>query len=188
MNKVQQLKQALTPTTVVSHYLGQPQKICGTNLIYKSPFRNERTASFWVSDAKGIHDFGTSIHYDIISFTQELFKINFKMAIDKLAVDFGIMTENSISKELEVYLINKRAEEIELNKKINSWFYKIYGILCDTLKTNKKIEHHLKGEALSIIYKKNSSLEILIEIFFNATENEKYELYKNRDEIYKILN
>jgi len=57
----------------------------------------------------------------------------------------------------------------------------------ERLKINKKIESHLKGEALSIVYKMNSGLEILIELFMNATEGEKYELYKNRDEIYRIL-
>jgi len=129
VNKAQQLKEILTPTTVVQHYLGQPQKICGVNLIYKSPFRNERTASFYVSPKKGIHDFGTSMHYDIISFVQELFKIDFKTAIDKLYSDFGIIAENSISKELESYLIKRRKEEIELNKRINKWFYQTYGTL-----------------------------------------------------------
>lgn len=177
----------IKPTSVVQRYLGKPIKRNTLGLWYKSPFRNERTESFLVNDEKGIHDFGTSKHYDVISFTQELFKIDFKTAINKLAGDFGIEPQKPISKELEAYLIKKREEEILISKKINTWFYQTYRMLCDTLKENKKMEKHLKGISLANIYKQNSSLEILTEYFINATEDEKYELYKIRDEIYKIL-
>ena len=187
MIEISQLKSNIKPTLVAQKYLGQPVKRNSLGLWYKSPFRKERTARFLGNDEQGIHDFGTSKHYDIISFVQELFRIDFKMSINKLASDFGIIAQNSISNELRIYLIQRNKEEIEVVKKINNWFYQTYGLLCDTLKENRKIEGYLKGVALENIYKQNSSLEILTEMFINATEDEKYELYKFRKEIQKCL-
>lgn len=184
---IRYIKSLIKPTSVVQRYLGQPIKRNNLGLWYKSPFRNERTESFLVNDEKGIHDFGTSKHYDVISFTQELFKIDFKTAINKLAGDFGIEPQKPISKELEQYMLTRRKEEIELNRRINSWFYQTYGALCDSLKENHKLESYLNGEALSKIYKNSSDLEIWIEYFIDATEDGKYELYKRRKEIQKYL-
>lgn len=184
---IRHIKSLIKPTNVVQKYLGQPVKRNNLGLWYKSPFRNERTASFLVNDEKGIHDFGTSKHYDIISFTQELFRIDFRIAVNKLSSDFGIESQKPISKELEQYLTKRREEELKIKQQINCWFYQTYAMLCDTLQENKKIERHLKGIALENIYKQNSTLEIWTELFINATENEKYELYRYKEEIQKCL-
>lgn len=181
------LKNNIRPTVVVQRYLGQPVKSNSLGLWYKSPFRNERTASFLINDEKGIHDFGTSKHYDIISFTQELLKIDFKTAVNKLCSDFGIIENNSTSKELDRYLIKRREEELEAKKKLNSWFYTTYGEICDKLREEKEIALHVTGEARAITYKKISSLEILSDLFIYANEAEKYELYKIKQEINKNL-
>lgn len=183
----EEIKNILKPTMVVQYYLGQPQKISGDNLIYKSPFRNERTASFWVSDKKGIHDFGTSIHYDIISFLQELFKIDFKTAIDKLCYDFKINDFEQSSEELKLYLLERRQEEIQIHKNIDSWFYKIFNKLCQELNIWQRAIPHLSGEALTIAYSKEVSLELLIDLFVNANEDEKIELWKDKEGIEKWI-
>lgn len=57
MNNPEQIKSILTPIMVAQYYLGQPIKSNKLGMWYKSPFRNERTASFLVNDIKGIHDF-----------------------------------------------------------------------------------------------------------------------------------
>lgn len=91
INLYQEIKKKLTPTTVVTAYLGGADKVKGDNLIYYSPLRpKERTPSFFVNNEKGIHDFGTGEHYDIISFIAELFEITPKEALHKLIKDFNI--------------------------------------------------------------------------------------------------
>ena len=187
MQDSKKIKECIRPTMVVQRYLGQPVKSNSLGLWYKSPFRNERTASFLINDEKGIHDFGTSKHYDIISFTQELLKIDFKTAIDKLSSDFGIIENNSTSKELDRYLIKRREEEVEAKKKLNSWFYTTYGKICDKLREERKVVLHVMGEARAITYKKISDLEILTDLFMYADDAEKYKLYKIRNEINKSL-
>ena len=183
-----EIKQRIKPTIAVQYYLGQPVKSNRIGMWYKSPFRSERTESFLVSDIKGIHDFGTSEHYDVIDFTQKLFKIDFKTAVMKLSSDFGIIDSGQSSNELNRYLIKRREEEIELKQKLNSWFYKNYNLLCEKLHEINKLIPHLRGEALAIIYKQKSKIEYWTETFITATEEDKYELYKSRGEIEKCLN
>lgn len=187
MNKPKQIKELITPKRVVQYYLGQPQKTSRMNLIYKSPFRNERTPSFWVSNEKGIHDFGTGIHYDTISFVQELFRIDFKTALSKLCNDFGIMDCEPISKELEQYLIRKREEELQIRKNINRWFYSTFSKLCDELQEWQKIIPHLNKEALAIAYAKEQYLDYLTDLFIDAKEDDKIKLWKDKEEIEKWI-
>lgn len=73
-----ELKMLVKPTEVAIRYLGTPLKERYGKLWYKSPFRNERTASFVVSDKKGFHDFGDSWHGDILSFVERLFNIRLR--------------------------------------------------------------------------------------------------------------
>lgn len=181
----EEIKKLLTPTMVVEHYLGQPQKRSGNNLIYKSPFRNERTPSFWVSDIKGIHDFGTGIHYDIISFAQEWFRTDFKTALSKLCYDFGIIDYNPISNELEEYLIQRRNDEIQIKKNLDSWFNSTLKRLCDNLHKWQNVILSPKGNELSVAYSKEQYLDYLIDVFINADEGEKIELWKDRKQIEK---
>lgn len=187
MNDVSKIKETLTPSIVVQYYLGTPLKSNRLGLWYKSPFRNERTASFLVNDVKGIHDFGTSIHYDIISFVQELFRIDFKTAINKLHYDFGIIDCGQSSKELEVYLIKKRQEEIQIKRNLEKWFYTIFIALCKELQKCTKEIPSLKGEVLAKSYARQQYLDYLADIFINATEDEKIELWKDKEEIEKCL-
>lgn len=85
------LKNSLFPTDVAEFYLGEPDRIQSESLVYYSPLREtERTPSFFVNDEKGIHDFGTGIHYNIISFVANLFEINYYEASQKLIKDFEL--------------------------------------------------------------------------------------------------
>lgn len=187
MNNKEQIKINLLPTIVVKHYLGQPVKSNNLGMWYKSPFRSEKTASFLVNDVKGIHDFGTSKHYDIISFVEELFNIDFKTSIKKISYDFGIIDYDESSKELKSYLIKKREEEIQIKKNLDSWFNNTYMKLCIKLNEWRKIIPHLRKEALAIAYAKEQYIDYLIELFINATEEDKFELWKAKEEIQKYI-
>ena len=74
MNKYAEIKTILKNQEVVQRYLGLPEKHNSNGNWYKSPFRNEKTASFCVSD-KGIHDFGSSENYVSIIFVLIFFNI-----------------------------------------------------------------------------------------------------------------
>lgn len=181
MINVEELKQQLTPSLVAETYLGLPEKSTTLGNWYKSPFRNEKTASFCVSDTKGLHDFGTSKHYDVIEFVRDYFKIDFNLAVDKLCSDFGIMNQKRTSKELRAYMNSRYKEQQTLKKKLDEWFNNTYGSLCDELKQVKKMQQYLEGEALSIAYDKEVKLEYLTEYMNEVrSEDDKLELYRNR--------
>jgi hypothetical protein len=57
----------------------------------RSPFRKERTASFFVNDRKGFyHDFGSGAHGDIFDFVMELEGLIFPQAVERLAEMAGV--------------------------------------------------------------------------------------------------
>ena len=177
MDNVQRIKESLSPTGVIQYYLGTAIRSDHSGLWYKSPFRNERTASFLVSDLKGIHDFGTGEHYDIISFLQEWLKIDFKMAVRKLCSDFGIIDYGETSKELEIYLVKKRQEEMKLKESLDRWFNETLSEMCDELHIWKKIIPHVKKEALEIAYIETQKLEYTIDAYIENSKS-KAKLYK----------
>ena len=189
MNKVSELKEVLKPSIVVQRYLGQPVRSSRLGLWYRSPFRNERTASFLVNDIKGIHDFGTSKHYDIIDFVSEYFKINFSTAIRVLERDFVLESDNKVSNDLSKYLIEKNKEQQEIRQAINNWFNQTFNKICNNLillETEKK--YIKKGNVLKIIYNECFHLEYWFEIFMDTeTIEQKIDLYKDRGEINKWL-
>lgn len=189
MNRIRELKELLKPSIVIQHYLGQPLKNNKLGLWYRSPFRNERTASFLVNDIKGIHDFGTSKHYDIIDFVSEYFKVNFNTATKILRRDFLLESDNKVSSDLSKYLIEKHKEQQEINQAINNWFNETFNKICDSLILLEKEQKYIKkSEALKIIYDKYFYLEYWFEIFMDTkTMEQKIDLYKNRGEINKWL-
>lgn len=91
---VEEIRMYVRPTDVARRYLGRAIKEHGDSLWYKSPFRNERTASFVVSDVRGFHDFGDGWHGDTINFVQKYFSVDFVQAIKLLRRDYGLSPEN----------------------------------------------------------------------------------------------
>lgn len=85
------VKKVIFPTQIARHYLGKEDERRGDSLVYYSPLRKkERTPSFWVNDEKGIHDFGTGIHYNVISFVAELFNLSYWEATEKIFKEFNL--------------------------------------------------------------------------------------------------
>ena len=80
-------------------------KKSGSNIFYKSPFRQEKTASFCVNNEKGFHDYGSGWHGDIISFVQELYGLTPIDAAKKLIQDFSLpiqMKQKTNYKQIKV--------------------------------------------------------------------------------------
>lgn len=187
MNKFQEIKAILKADIVIQHYLGLPEKHNSTGNWYKSPFRKEKTASFCVSN-KGIHDFGDSMHYDIISFVQKYFNTTPSKAIEILSIDFNLNLENEYENEKIIAILKQqREEQQEMKRKIEKWFYTTFKRLCEEYRVNLQAVKILKGkgytEALNILYLRDIKLDMLIDEFICADETKKERMYLGRGDI-----
>ncbi len=181
MNKYQELKNILTNKEVVQRYLGLPEKQNSTGNWYKSPFRREKTASFCVSD-KGIHDFGSSEHFDIISFVERYFNITSLQALELISRDFGIITGNEYETDKTIERVKKkRAEEKRARELLNNWYNLELINICDKIQLNEnciKVCNIVPNSAvLKILYDEQVELEFKFEMLINATEEEKIQMY-----------
>lgn len=182
MNKYKEIKNILTNKEVIQRYLGLPKKVNSTGSWYKSPFRQEKTASFCVSN-KGIHDFGDSKHYDIISFVQKYFNTTPYQALEILCNDFNInCLENEYETKQTLKLLKqKREEEKQIKDKIQKWFNNEFQNVCNEMRINTKclkiFEPKCNFEILSILYNEKSKLEYYFQILFNADEQTKEKIY-----------
>lgn len=191
MNNPEQIKQLLTPIIVAKQYLGQG-RIKGNRVWYKSPFRVERTASFMVDD-KAFHDFGDDWHGDVIDFVGRYYNTDFINAMKILSRDFGLPEDEPISKEVEQYLKQRREEEQQMKRNLDNWFNSTYNKICDEIQLIEKVIPNIVkyklGEILPWAYDKETKLNYLWEIFFDAVDNDKkkIELWKDKEEIEKCL-
>ena len=181
MNKFEEIKRMLKNEEVVQRYLGLPEKHTTLGNWYKSPFRREKTASFIVSD-KGIHDFGDSKHYDIISFVQKYFSTTPIQALQVLSNDFGISLENEYeTQEILKRLKKKQEEEKLIKERVANWYNAEIQRVSDDIIINQKCIERFKNksnfELLKILYNEQIKLEIYFETLFNLTEDEKVEIY-----------
>lgn len=85
------IEQKISPIQIARHYLGREDYRNGDSIVYYSPMRpKERTPSFYVNDEKGIHDFGTEEHYNVIRFVAELLKISYWEATKEIFAEFDL--------------------------------------------------------------------------------------------------
>lgn len=184
MNNPEEIKRLLTPIMVAQYYLGQG-KVRGNKIWYKSPFRSENTASFEV-DSIGFYDFGDNWRGDVIDFIERYYNTDFKTAMKILSKDFGLPEDKKISPKLEQYLKQKREEEQQMKRNLDNWYNNTLNILCEKLHKWQEMIPLLYGEALAIAYSKEQYLDYLIDIFINATEDEKVELWKSKEEFKNV--
>ena len=105
----------LKATDVAEAYIGQADRINGDSLVYYSPLRpKERTSSFFVSNTKGIHDFGTGEHYNVISFVAKLFNIDYWSATKKLIIDFQLDFRKVNVEKIREPTIKEKAKKINV--------------------------------------------------------------------------
>lgn len=202
-NIFKEIKQYLSPQQVAEYYLQDKGKRSGNNVFYKSPFRNEKTASFCVNNEKGFHDYGDGWHGDIISFVQELYHISPIDAAKTLIQDLALPIE--IGQKADYKQIKNQRHKNLLNKKIrealDNWFNSTFIKLCDenkineicietiskTIKSINDLEKEENAIALQYLYYRQTELNLWIDEFIKVTtENEKLELFRHRKEIEKI--
>jgi len=96
-----------TPITeIVSRYV--KLKRAGANMIGCCPFHNEKTASFTVTDAKGIFKcFGCGESGDAIAFVMKHDKMDFLQAVETIANIAGIAIEYTEPADAEKYAAQK---------------------------------------------------------------------------------
>lgn len=167
MDKFVELKSLLKGQEVVEHYLGLPKKKTSKGSWYVSPFRKEKTASFYVSE-KGIHDFGSSEHYDIISFVVKYFNTDNYTALKILCNDFGLpLLQQKENRETIKKLKAKREQDRRQKEIEKKWFNSEMQKVCDELQETEKLikifEKSSYFEALKILYDKQTKLEIRFE-------------------------
>lgn len=201
-NIFKEIKEYLNPQQVAEYYIPEKGKKSGKNIFYKSPFRNEKTASFCVNNEKGFHDYGSGWHGDIINFVQELYHISPIDAAKTLIQDFSLpiqMEQKTNYKQIKTQkhknLLNKKVREA-----LENWFNTTFIKLCDADKTNRicietlnkriksisDFENDDISNSLKYLYYQQTEINLWIDEFINVTtEDEKIELFKHRKEIEK---
>ena len=202
-NIFKEVKEYLNPKQVANYYISEKGKISGNNVFYKSPFRQEKTASFCVNNEKGFHDYGTGWHGDIINFIQELYRLTPIDAAKTLIQDFALPIK--INEKSDYKQVKAQKHKNLLNKKVrnalDNWFNSTFIKLCDANKSNqicieslskqiKSIDDFEKEDlqiALQYLYYQQTEINLWIESFIDTkTEDEKIELFRHRREIEKI--
>lgn len=88
-DSVQLIKDRLSIIDVVSAYI--EIKKSGKNFTARCPFHNEKTPSFHISPERGaFHCFGCGMGGDIFTFVQEIERVDFKGALQILALKAGV--------------------------------------------------------------------------------------------------
>lgn len=109
-----ELKNKVNISEVVSKALALKSR--GKDYVGLCPFHKEKTPSFTVNDMRrSYHCFGCGAHGDIFTFVMKTEGLDFKRAIEKIAVDYGI----SLPKLIESKKTDEEKREIELLYEIN---------------------------------------------------------------------
>ena len=174
----------------------------GKEFIGLSPFSNEKTPSFTVSDEKGFyHCFSSGEHGSVFDFVMKTENLSFKEAVKKLASYAGIKIEESTYKKEDVIVQNKIKNLKDILKISSTWYHHN---LKRELKTNKYLQEIFKKRnfnetiinnfCLGYAPKKNdtiynylksknfSSKDILDSglIIISSKNNEKFDRFNNR--------
>ena len=139
----------------------------GKEFVGLSPFSNEKTPSFTVSDEKGFyHCISTGEHGSVFDFVMKTENLSFKDAVKKLASYAGIKVEERVLKK----------EDIVLQKKINS-LKEILKISANWFHDNLKRELKLNKNLQEIFNKRNFNEMIVNNFIIGFAPNTKNTLY-----------
>ncbi len=123
----------------------------GNEFVGLSPFSNEKTPSFTVSDEKGFyHCFSSGEHGSIFDFVMKTENLSFREAVKKLADYAGIKVDENIY---------KKEDKVFQNKIIN--LRKITKLSCDWYHENLKRELKSNKELISIFKERNFNENII---------------------------
>jgi len=127
----------------------------GNEFVGLSPFSNEKTPSFTVSDEKGFyHCFSSGEHGSVFDFVMKTENLTFKEAVKKLASYAGIKIEESVYKKQDVFVQNKIKNLRNILRLASDWYH--YNLKRE-LKTNKYLQE---------IFKKRNFSENVINNFY----------------------
>lgn len=203
-NIFKEIKEYLNPQQVAEYYINEKGKKSGSNIFYKSPFRQEKTASFCVNNTKGFHDYGTGWHGDIINFVAEMYRVKPIEAVEILIRDFSLPIQ--IKQKVNYQEVKKYKQKNTANKSVKEtlekWFNDTFIKLCAEEKLNNVsiniIKNNIKeiadfdnediNSTLKYLYYKQNVLEMWIENFMEATtEKDKLELFRCRREVERYV-
>ena len=149
---IDEIKTRIKVSDIVSKKVKLAPK--GKEFIGLSPFSNEKTPSFTVSDEKGFyHCFSSGEHGSVFDFVMKTENLSFKEAVKKLASYAGIKIEESVYKKEDIIVQNKIKNLKDISK-ISAEFY--HHNLKRELKINKYIQE---------IFKKRNFNETIINNF-----------------------
>lgn len=128
----------------------EPQKVASNGTWFYSPFRNEKTASFFVDNKNGFYDFGSGVGGDVIKLICELQKITFVESVKLLLQEnnFSFVSPDTLIKHQE-----KSEFTIEAIKPLNNKFFKDY-------LSKRKIDISIAQKYLNEVYYKTSPNQI----------------------------
>ena len=197
---IDEIKTRIKVSDIVSKKVKLAAK--GKEFIGLSPFSNEKTPSFTVSDEKGFyHCFSSGEHGSVFDFVMKTENLSFKEAVKKLASYAGIKIEESAYKKEDVIVQNKIKNLKDILKISSTWYHHN---LKRELKTNKYLQEIFKKRnfnetiinnfCLGYAPKKNdtiynylksknfSSKDILDSglIIISSKNNEKFDRFNNR--------
>ena len=197
---IDEIKTRIKVSDIVSKKVKLAPK--GKEFIGLSPFSNEKTPSFTVSDEKGFyHCFSSGEHGSVFDFVMKTENLSFKEAVKKLASYAGIKIEESAYKKEDVIVQNKIKNLKDILKISSTWYHHN---LKRELKTNKYLQEIFKKRnfnetiinnfCLGYAPKKNdtiynylksknfSSKDILDSglIIISSKNNEKFDRFNNR--------
>ncbi len=193
---INEIKSRLRVSEVVGKFVKLTQR--GNEFVGLSPFKNEKTPSFTVSDDKEFfHCFSSAEHGDIFSFLMKHKNMSYPDSIEYLAKQAGLNPESGIIKDSN-YVENNYASlrniMIEANKFYTSMLSQSEGIkkYLDNRQVNpdmwKKFELGFAGSQSNQLYlhlkKKGVNIKDALSLGLikesKHKENEYYDFFRNR--------
>lgn len=177
------LKENINSIDVAKKYLGNPDKQASNSLWYKSPFRNERTASFQVKE-KFMYDYGSSTYYSIIDFCMKLWGIDVHTTAKTLASDFNINIDNNMTSE-EINKVKKAQAQRKMEEQQKEkWFKDSFIALTNLYDKTKDI---IKNSNINNLTEDTCSLQNKLERILEVDSNKKSGSFivSSKEELYR---
>ena len=161
---LEEIKLRLKVSQVVGKHVQLKKR--GKEFIGLSPFKNEKTPSFTVSDEKGFyHCFSTGEHGNIFDFLMKTQSLGFGESVKKLAAEAG----------LQPYRFTQVDEKKQKRYEIYKDIFKSYVLLCH----KNLLENKENLFALNYLSKRLISIDTLTEI--------KIGYVSNKENLFEIL-
>jgi DNA primase len=176
-----EVKQQVRPKQAAQFYMGHPAKSGQTDFYY-SPFRKERTPSFAVHDEKGITDFGSGEHFDIVSFVQKLHGITPIEAAKKIASDFHLNININPFDETD------NISSYQPRNGLRKWREKAFDRLCEIYRGTQKTKKTLPPDSVGffVACELEGPLDYLTDMLISDDEKDWLEVYRQIGEAWGL--